>query len=344
MSFGQFSVPKPVNEPIRDYAPGSPERASLKAELARQAATTVEISPRIAGRSVSTGSVAKITMPHDHGHVLGTFHKAGAAEVQQAIAAAQNARAGWASLPWEQRAAVFLRAASLLEGPYRDRLNAATMLGQSKTAHQAEIDAAAELVDFFRFNVSYLSELYAQQPISGPGMWNRLEYRPLDGFVFAVSPFNFTSIAGNLSAAPAMCGNTVVWKSASTAVYSGQVLMELFEAAGLPPGVINFVPGSGATVGDPVMAHRDLAGVHFTGSTSVFRGMWKTIGERIADYTSYPRVVGETGGKDFVFAHPSADANSLANNLLRGSYEYQGQKCSAASRAYVPKSLWPQVR
>ncbi len=344
MSFGQFSVPKPTNQPVIDYAPGSPARASLKAELGRQAETTVEIMPRIGGRSIATNATAQITMPHDHGHVLGTYHKAGAAEVAQAIAAAQDARKDWGALPWEQRAAVFLRAATLLEGPFRDRLNAATMLGQSKTAHQAEIDAAAELIDFFRFNVAYLSQLYADQPISGPGMWNRLEYRPLDGFVFAVSPFNFTSIAGNLTSAPALCGNTVVWKPASTAILSGQVLMELFEAAGLPPGVINFVPGSGATVGDPVMAHRDLAGVHFTGSTGVFRGMWRTIGERIAHYRSYPRVVGETGGKDFVFAHPSADANSLANNLLRGAFEYQGQKCSAASRAYIPESLWPAVR
>jgi 1-pyrroline-5-carboxylate dehydrogenase len=283
-------------------------------------------------------------MPHDHRHVLADYHLAGPEHVEQAIAAAADARREWSAWPWQDRAAVLLRAADLLAGPWRQRLNAATMLGQSKTSFQAEIDAACELIDFFNFNVHFMTQLYGEQPISGPDMWNRLEYRPLDGFVFAVTPFNFTSIAGNLPTAPALMGNAVVWKPASTAVLSGSVIMELLTAAGLPPGVINFVPGSGAAVGDPVIAHRDLAGVHFTGSTPVFKQMWRNIANNIDTYAAYPRLCGETGGKDFVFAHTSADVGSLVQNLLRGSFEYQGQKCSASSRAYIPDSLWPQVR
>lgn len=344
MSIGLFRAPPAVNEPVRPYAPGSPERAAIKAELARQRDTEVEIAPILGGEVVSTGDTAPIVEPHDHQHRLGVFHRAGAEQVAAAIEAAEQARPAWAALPWEERASVFLRAAALLRGPWRDRLNAATMLGQSKTVHQAEIDSACELIDFWTFNVQYLTEIMAEQPLSGPGVWNRVEYRPLDGFVFAVSPFNFTSIAGNLPTAPALCGNTVVWKPASTAVLSGHVIMQLLQEAGLPPGVINFVPGSGAAVGDPVLADRHLAGIHFTGSTEVFQGVWKTVGHNIARYDQYPRLVGETGGKDFVFVHRSADAPAVVAALLRGAFEYQGQKCSAASRAYVPDTLWPKIR
>ncbi len=344
MSNGVFTVPPPANEPILSYAPGTPERARIKTAIAATASETHEIPLWIDGAPVKTGRLAKLTSPHDHKRELGSFHQGGAAEVEQAIAAAQRAKPGWASLPWHDRAAVFLRAAALLETEYRDRVNATTMVGQSKTVHQAEIDAACELIDFLRFNVAFYERALSEQPISPSGIWNRLDYRPLDGFVFAISPFNFTSIAGNLAAAPALCGNTVVWKPASTSVLSGAALMDLFTAAGLPPGVINMVPGRGGEIGDPVLAHPDLAGVHFTGSTPVFKGMWRTIGNNIDRYTSYPRIVGETGGKDFVFAHPSADVESVANNLLRGAFEYQGQKCSAASRAFIPASLWPELR
>ncbi|HRI07150.1 MAG TPA: L-glutamate gamma-semialdehyde dehydrogenase [Nannocystaceae bacterium] len=344
MSNGLFTVPPPVNEPVRSYAPGTPERDRLKAELGRQLADAVEVPLWIGGKPVRTGKTAPLAIPHDRSRTLGTFHQASAADVRAAIAAAQAAKPAWAALPWEERAAIFLRAATLLQGEFRDRLNAATMLGQSKTAHQAEIDAACELIDFFRFNVAFYARILADQPISPDGVWNRLDYRPLDGYVFAVTPFNFTSIAGNLPSAPALCGNTVIWKPASTAVHSGAVIMELFGRAGLPPGVINFLPGSGAQVGEPAIADADLAGVHFTGSTPVFKAMWKTIGNNIDRYRAYPRLCGETGGKDFVFAHASADVESLAQNLLRGAFEYQGQKCSAASRAYVPASLWPALR
>jgi 1-pyrroline-5-carboxylate dehydrogenase len=308
------------------------------------AAEEVEIPLVIGGEEVRTGKTKKIVMPHDHGHTLGVFHQAGREEVERAIDAAEEARADWESLPWTERAAVLLRAAELLAGPWRDTLNAATMLGQSKTCHQAEIDAACELIDFYRFNVAFAERLYAEQPQSAPGAWNRMEHRPLDGFVFAVTPFNFTSISGNLPTAPALLGNTCLWKPASTSVLSNYYLMRLFEAAGMPPGVINFVPGSGAAVGDPVLADGRLGGVHFTGSTAVFQGMWHTIGENIARYGQYPRLVGETGGKDFIIAHPSADAAALAVALLRGAFEYQGQKCSAASRAYVPRGLWTDVK
>jgi 1-pyrroline-5-carboxylate dehydrogenase len=345
MSLSISKVPAPINEPVKGYAPGSPERASLKARLTQMSADRIDMPLVINGKEVRTGKLGQSVMPHRHGHVLGDYHQAGTAQVQQAIAAATGAQKDWANLPWEARAAVFLKAADLLAGPYRDISNAATMLGQSKTCHQAEIDAACELVDFFRFNVAFYEQLLKEQPfVSGPGMWNRLEHRPLEGFVFAVSPFNFTSIAANLPTAPALCGNTVVWKPASTAVYSAHFLMKLFKEAGLPDGVINLVPGSGATVGDPVLSSRDLAGVHFTGSTRVFNQMWRTIGNNIDTYRSYPRLVGETGGKDFIIAHPSADPIALVTAITRGAFEYQGQKCSAASRVYVPSNLWPQVK
>jgi 1-pyrroline-5-carboxylate dehydrogenase len=307
------------------------------------AGEVVEIMPRIAGAAVATGKTAETVMPHDHGHVLALWHRAGAPEVARAIDAALVAHRDWSRMPFAQRAAVFLRAADLLAGPYRMRLNAATMLGQSKTAYQAEIDAACELIDFWRFNVAYAEEIYRQQPSSSPGCWNVLEYRPLEGFVLAVTPFNFTSIAGNLPTAPAIMGNAVVWKPASTAVYSAHVIMEILEAAGLPPGVVNMVPGAGAEVGRAALASPELAGIHFTGSTATFQGMWAAVGTDIRRYRSYPRIVGETGGKDFVLAHVSADVPALATALVRGAFEYQGQKCSAASRALVPASLWPRL-
>ncbi|MEM7307207.1 MAG: L-glutamate gamma-semialdehyde dehydrogenase [Planctomycetota bacterium] len=344
MTHGTFRTPSPINEPVKGYAPGSPERASLKGALERMAAETVEVPLILGGEEVRTGNTRDIVMPHAHGHVLGSFHQAGEAEVKRAIQCADDARREWESMPWSERAAIFLRAADLLAGPWRDTLNASTMLGQSKTAHQAEIDAACELIDFFRFNVAYAERLYGEQPESSPGMWNRLEHRPLDGFVFAVTPFNFTSIAGNLPTAPALMGNTCIWKPASTSLLSNYYLMKMFEAAGLPPGVINFVPGSGATVGDPVLADGRLGGVHFTGSTPVFQGMWRTVGNNIQNYGQYPRLVGETGGKDFVFAHKSADPQALTIGLVRGAFEFQGQKCSAASRAYIPASLWGDVQ
>lgn len=343
MTHGVFRTPAPVNEPILGYAPGSPEKVSLKAELARQAGAQVEVPLIIGGQEVRTGRMGQMVMPHDHGHVLGTFHKAGADEVKAAIEAAEAARPEWEAMPWQERAAIFLRAAELLTTRHRDRVNAATMLGQSKTAHQAEIDSACELIDFWRYNASFAQELYENQPVSSPGCWNRLEHRPLDGFVFAVTPFNFTSIAGNLPTAPALLGNTVVWKPASTSVLSNYFVMQLLEEAGVPAGVLNFLPGSGAEVGDPVIADPRLAGIHFTGSTGVFQGIWKTIGNNIANYNQYPRMVGETGGKDFIFAHPSADVEGLVTAMIRGSFEFQGQKCSAASRAYVPRSIWTQI-
>ena len=344
MTHGVFQTPRPVNEPVRDYAPGSSEREALKTTLSALAKEEIEVPLIIGGEEVRTGHTAKMVMPHRHGHTLGLYHKASGAEVARAIDAADEARHDWCALPWEERAAVFLRAAEMLATSWRDTINASTMLGQSKTAHQAEIDAACELADFWRFNVHYMERLYAEQPESSPGVWNRLEHRPLDGFVFAVTPFNFTSIAGNLPTAPAMLGNTAVWKPASTSVYSNYFVMKLLMEAGLPPGVVNFVPGSGAEVGDPVVADSRLGGVHFTGSTEVFQGIWSSISNNIQNYGQYPRLVGETGGKDFVFAHPSADSRQLAVALVRGAFEYQGQKCSAASRAYIPKSLWSSVR
>jgi 1-pyrroline-5-carboxylate dehydrogenase len=341
---GTFHVPEPYNEPVLGYEPGSPERDALRRRLDELSSQRLDIPLVIGGEGVETGDTFEAVMPHRRSHVLADVHKGGAAEVERAIAAAADAWEDWSRTPWEDRAAVFLRAAELLAGPWRQTLNAATMLGQSKTAHQAEIDAACELIDFWRFNVQYMTRIYEEQPISSPGVWNRLEYRPLEGFVFAVTPFNFTSIAGNLPTSVALMGNTVVWKPASTAAVSAHFLMKLFEEAGLPPGVINLVSGSGAAVGDPALASEHLAGIHFTGSTPVFQGMWKTVGEKIAGYRNYPRLVGETGGKDFIVAHPSADAEALATAILRGSFEYQGQKCSAASRVFAPASLWPQVR
>jgi 1-pyrroline-5-carboxylate dehydrogenase len=341
---GTRRVPPPVNEPVKAYAPGSAERTELKARLAQMAAERIEIPLVIGGKEVRGAETAKAVMPHDHAHVLADWHKASREQVAQAIEAAAAARREWARWPWEDRAAVFLRAAELLATTWRATLNAATMLGQSKTAFQAEIDSAAELIDFWRFNPHYAQELYAEQPLSSATMWNQLDYRPLEGFVYAVTPFNFTSIAGNLPTSPALMGNTVVWKPASSAVPSAWYILKLLEAAGLPPGVINLVPGNASAVSDVVLNHRDLAGVHFTGSTEVFNSMWKTIGADMSRYRSYPRIVGETGGKDFIVAHASADPQALAVAVVRGGYEYQGQKCSAASRIYVPRSLWSDVR
>jgi 1-pyrroline-5-carboxylate dehydrogenase len=341
---GILRPPTPRNEPVRDYAPGSPERAELTQRLQEMKAERLDIPSVIGGEDVRTGNTFAAVMPHDKDHVLADVHKSGAAEVERAIAAAGEAWVDWHRLPWEERAAVFLRAAELLAGPWRATLNAATMLGQSKTAHQAEIDAACELVDFLRFNVEFMIRIYEEQPVSSPGTWNRMEYRPLEGFVLAVTPFNFTAIAGNLPTSAALMGNTVIWKPASTAAVSAYWLMRLFEEAGLPPGVINLVYGSGAEIGDAALASEHLAGVHFTGSTEVFHSIWKTVGNTIDRYRNYPRVVGETGGKDFIVAHPSADVDAVATAILRGSFEYQGQKCSAASRVYAPSNLWPKLR
>ena len=341
---GLFRPPKPFNEPVRDYAPGAPERKELRERLREMQSQQIEIPLVIGGEEIRTRQTFNAVMPHDKSHALATVHKGGVAEVERAIKAAADAWEDWHRTPWEDRAAIFLRASELLAGPWRATLNAATMLGQSKTAHQAEIDAACEVIDFWRFNVEFMLRIYAEQPVSGPGTWNRMEYRPLEGFVFAVSPFNFTAIGANLATSPALMGNTVVWKPASTAAYSAHFLMKLYEAAGLPPGVINVVYGSGAEIGNPALASRDLAGVHFTGSTPVFQSMWKTIGTNIANYRNYPRIVGETGGKDFIVAHPSADAEAVAAAIVRGSFEYQGQKCSAASRVFAPSNLWPEIK
>ena len=336
--------PTPANEPVKDYAPGSPERAELQRRLAEMERERMELPLVIGGEDVTTGDTAEAVMPHRTSHVLADVHQGGAKEVERAIEAAGEAWQDWSRMPWEERAAVFLRAAELLAGPWRSTLNAATMLGQSKTAHQAEIDAACEAIDFYRFNVEFMLRIYDEQPSSSPGIWNRMEYRPLEGFVFAVTPFNFTAIAANLPASAALMGNTVVWKPAGTAAYSAHFLMRLLQEAGLPPGVINLVYGPGATIGDAALASPDLAGVHFTGSTGVFNSMWKTIGGNAGNYRNYPRIVGETGGKDFIVAHPSADVDEVATAIVRGSFEYQGQKCSAASRVYAPANLWPELR
>lgn len=348
MSFAAFDgtrrVPPARNEPVFSFAPGTPERKALKARIASMAKEQTEIPLVIGGKRILTGNTGKVTMPCDHHHVLGTYHKATPEHVHQAIAAAEAAHKEWSQWRWEDRAAVFLRAAELLTTTWRYDILAATMLGQAKTAHQAEIDATCELIDFWRFNAQFAQELYDEQPLSDHTMWNQLDYRPLEGFVFAVTPFNFTSIAGNLPTAPALMGNTVVWKPASSAMLSAWYLMQLLEEAGLPPGVINFVAGDAAAISDVVLTHKDLAGVHFTGSTAVFNSMWETIGRNMGVYRSYPRIVGETGGKDFIVAHSSADPQALAVAMVRGAFEYQGQKCSAASRAYIPKSLWPDVR
>ena len=345
MSFnGRRQIPPPVNEPVRSYAPGSPERAELKARLSAMAAERIDIPMVIDGQDVCTGKTASAVMPHDHRHVLGDYHLAGPAEVDAAIKSAVAAQREWASWPWEDRAAVFLKAGELLASTWRATLNAATMLNQSKTAYQAEIDSACELADFFRFNPYYAQQLYREQPISDKGMWNQADYRGLEGFVYAVTPFNFTAIGGNLPSAPALMGCTVVWKPASTAMLSAHYIMRLLIEAGLPPGVINLVSGDAVMISNAVLSSRDLAGAHFTGSTAVFNAMWKTIGGSMSSYRSYPRIVGETGGKDFIVAHPSADPQALAVAIVRGAFEYQGQKCSAASRLYVAKSIWPDVR
>ncbi|MEE8376864.1 MAG: L-glutamate gamma-semialdehyde dehydrogenase [Candidatus Aminicenantaceae bacterium] len=341
---GIIKVPVPSTEPVLGYAPGSPEKASLKAQLKKMLSEEIEIPLIIGGKEVRTGQMADCRIPHDHGHLLGRYHKAGPEEIDKAVESAKSAWKDWSEMDWVSRSSIFLRAAELLATKYRDIVNAATMLGQSKTAHQAEIDAACELIDFYRFNPYYMSQIYAQQPDSSPGIWNYVEYRPLEGFVFAITPFNFTSIAGNLPTAPAMMGNVALWKPASSAVYSAYFLALMFQEAGLPDGVINFIPGPGRYVGDPVLGKPDLAGVHFTGSTEVFQGMWKTIGANIKNYKSYPRIVGETGGKDFIFVHESADIDVVVTALIRGAFEYQGQKCSAASRAYIPSNLWNSIK
>ena len=344
MSNATFRVPEPYNEPIKSYAPGSAERAELKEKLKELSSLRPDIPMIIGGKEVRTGKKGDCRPPHDHQRVVGTFHEGSVKHAQEAVKAALKARKDWAATPFHHRAAIFLRAAELLAGPYRQVLNAATMICQSKNAYQAEIDAACELIDFYRFNVKYAEQIYDMQPISPKGQWNRVEYRPLEGFVFAVSPFNFTSIAGNLPTAPAIMGNVCVWKPARNTMFTAHFIMKLLMEAGLPDGVINMISGPSGEIGDYMLSHPDLAGVHFTGSTPVFQWMWKKVGENIASYKTYPRLVGETGGKDFVFMHASADLNATATALTRGAFEYQGQKCSAASRAYIPESQWPKLK
>ena len=341
---GISSIPNPRNEPVLSYAPGTPERASLKARINAMLREQLDIPCVVGGKDIRDGKTANVVIPHCHRHVLARVHQASAATIHSAINAANEAQREWAHWKFEDRAAVFLRAAELLAGPWRATLNAATMLGQSKTAHQAEIDSACELIDFLRFNVHFAERLYREQPESSPGVWNRMDHRPLEGFIYAITPFNFTAIGGNLPTAPALLGNVVVWKPAASATLSNYYFLRLLEEAGLPPGVINFIPGSAAQVTDIVLADRTLAGIHFTGSTEVFQMLWKKVAERLEHYATYPRLVGETGGKDFIVAHSSADPQSLAVGMVRGSFEYQGQKCSAASRAYVPDNLWPEVK
>lgn len=343
MTFGTFQTPAPQNELVKEYRPNSPERKAIKEALAEARSKEIDIPMYIGANEVRTENKLRLSPPHDHAHTLGYFSEGDASHVQQAIDAALEARENWANLQWEHRASIFLKAADLLAGPYRAQINAATMLGQSKNVYQAEIDAACELIDFLRFNVQYMTEIYSQQPNSSLGIWNRLEYRPLEGFVFALTPFNFTAIAGNLPASAAMLGNTIVWKPAYTQIYSANVIMEVLQKAGLPDGVINLIYVDGPVTGEVIFNHPDFAGIHFTGSTAVFQNIWKTIGQNIHKYKSYPRIVGETGGKDFVLVHNSAHKEEVATALVRGAFEYQGQKCSAASRAYVPASLWPDV-
>lgn len=342
---GFFNVPAPINEPVKSYSPGSAERKELQQALRDARAKQIDIPMYIGSEEVRTTEMRTISPPHDHQHILGHFHEGDSSHVEQAINAALGAKYDWENMAWEQRAAIFLKAADLLAGPYRAKINAATMLAQSKNAMQAEIDAACEFIDFLRFNVKYMTEIYAQQPpVSGNGVWNRLEQRPLEGFVFALTPFNFTAIAGNLPTSAALMGNTIVWKPAYTQIYSAHVLMQVFQEAGVPAGVINLIYVDGPTTGDIIFKHPDFAGIHFTGSTGVFQHVWKTIGENINRYKSYPRIVGETGGKDFVIAHKSADPKAVAVGLVRGAFEYQGQKCSAASRAYIPSNLWEDIK
>jgi 1-pyrroline-5-carboxylate dehydrogenase len=344
MANGFFTVPHPKNEPVYTYAPGSPERARLKEAIEAARSHQADIPMYIGGTEVRTGNTRALRPPHDHQHILGYYHYGDKGHVDQAIAAALAARHMWSSLSWEHRASIFLKAAELLAGPYRYKINAATMLGQSKNVFQAEIDSACELIDFLRFNTYFMAEIYKEQPESSPGIWNRMEYRPLEGFVFAVTPFNFTAIAGNLPTAPAMMGNTVVWKPAETQIYAAHIIMEVLREAGLPDGVINLIYVNGPEAGEVVFSHPEFAGLHFTGSTAVFQHMWKTIGNNIHRYRSYPRIVGETGGKDFIVVHHSANAREVATAIIRGAFEYQGQKCSAASRCYVPSVLWPEIK
>jgi len=344
MSNGIFNVPVAANEPIYDYAPGTPEREALLASYKAQFNAQVDVPMYIGGEEVRTGNTGNLTPPHDHQHVIGTFHKGDASHVEAAIEAALAAKDAWSNMPWEHRASIFLKAAELISGKYRYRINAATMLAQGKNCFQSEIDSVCELADFLRFNVEYMTQIYSEQPESSPGVWNRMEYRPLEGFVFALTPFNFTAIAGNLPSSAALMGNTVVWKPANSQIYSANVVMDIFREAGLPDGVINLVYVSGPVAGDVIFEHKDFAGIHFTGSTGVFQNLWKTIGNNIHKYRSYPRIVGETGGKDFVVAHPSAKSKEVSTALSRGAFEFQGQKCSAASRAYIPQSMWPAVK
>lgn len=344
MSNAIYNVPAAINEPVLNYPPGSPEREALKATIQKMRSEVRDVPMYIGGKEIRSDKKVAIAPPHDNKTTVAYFHQGDKSHIKMAIDAALSARSEWASLDWEQRASIFLKAADLLAGPYRALINAATMIGQSKSVYQAEIDSACELIDFLRFNVQYMREIYTQQPVSSRGVYNRVEQRPLEGFVFALTPFNFTAIAGNLPTSAAMMGNVVVWKPANTQIYSASILMQVFREAGVPPGVINLVYVSGPDAGEVIFEHPDFAGIHFTGSTGVFQGIWKTIGSNIHKYKSYPRIVGETGGKDFILAHPSADAKALITALSRGAFEYQGQKCSAASRAYVPKSLWPQVK
>jgi len=344
MGKGFFEVPIAVNEPVKSYAPGSKEREEVLKTYKQMYAENIEVPLYINGQDVKTGDTATMAPPHDHKHVLGNYHRASKDDVIRAIDGALEAQKKWAAMPWEQRAAIFLRAAELIAGPYRSKINAATMLGQSKNIHQAEIDSACELIDFLRFNVQYMTEIYAEQPESTSDAWNRVEYRPLEGFVYAITPFNFTAIAGNLPSSAALMGNVVVWKPSHTQVYSAKVIMDVFREAGVPAGVINMVMGDAVMISDTILAHPDFAGVHFTGSTGVFQGIWKKIGDNIHNYKTYPRIVGETGGKDFVVAHPSANPKQVATALSRGAFEFQGQKCSAASRSYIPESLWESVK
>ncbi|MEW5950602.1 MAG: L-glutamate gamma-semialdehyde dehydrogenase [Elusimicrobia bacterium] len=341
---GIIRVPEPQNEPVLSYAPGTNERKELKAKIEELRNQVIEIPLIIGGKEIRTGKTSDVVIPHENKKVIARYHRASSKEVETAVEESKKARKIWAKMPFEHRAAIFLRAAELLAGPMRQTLNAATMIGQSKNPFQAEIDSACELVDFYRFNTYFAQQIYANQPYSPKPTWNYMDYRPLEGFVFAVTPFNFTSIAGNLPTSPAIMGNTVIWKPASTAVYSGYFLMKLWQAAGLPDGVINMVPGSGADVGNPVINSPDFMGLHFTGSTGVFNGMWATIVKNLDKYKGYPRIVGETGGKDFIFAHPSADRKALVTAIVRGAFEYQGQKCSAASRAYIPESVWKEIK
>ena len=344
MSNGIFNVPVAANEPIYDYAPGTPEREALLASYKAQFKAQVDVPMYIGGEEVRTGNTGNLTPPHDHQHVIGTFHEGDASHVEAAIEAALAAKDRWSNMPWEHRASIFLKAAELISGKYRYKINAATMLAQGKNCFQSEIDSVCEFADFLRFNVEYMTQIYSEQPESSSGVWNRMEYRPLEGFVFALTPFNFTAIAGNLPSSAALMGNTIVWKPANSQIYSANVVMEIFREAGLPDGVINLVYVSGPVAGDVIFEHKDFAGIHFTGSTGVFQNLWKTIGNNIHKYRSYPRIVGETGGKDFVVAHPSAKSKEVSTALSRGAFEFQGQKCSAASRAYIPQSMWPAVK